>query len=126
MAIHDVTELEVYKKSLRILDKVYALVSTVPRQHRDVVGQIIRSAESIAPLITEGWAKRDSIKELKRFLRMAMGSSDESITHLRKIYLLYKRYNSIDKDLCISIGEEFKIISKMLNKMITSWKDFRK
>lgn len=126
MAIYDVTDLEVYRRSLEALKFVYKLAYQLPPSHFKLKTQIIESAESIPALIAEGFAKKESAKEFRRFLRMALGSSDETITHARKIYLLSKIIKRIDKDLCISVGKEYKIISKKLNKLITNWIDYRR
>lgn len=56
---------------------------------------------------------------------MALGSSDETITHTREIYLLSKYLKGIDKELCIAIGKEYKIISKQLNTMIKKWIQYK-
>lgn len=126
MAIYDVTDLNVYKRSLKTLELVYQLVRQIPPSHERLRKQIINSSESVAPLITEGFAKRESDKEFKRFLKIALGSSDETITHAREIYLLSKTIKNIDINLCIKIGNEYKIISKQLNKMHTNWRNFNK
>jgi four helix bundle protein len=124
MAIYDVTDLEVYQRSLSTLKLVYKLVSQIPDLHQKLKTQIINSSESIPPLIAEGFAKRSSSKEFKRFLKMAMGSSDETITHAREIYILSNSVKRIDKALCIKVGNEYKVISKQLNKLIKTWVDY--
>ncbi len=125
MAIYDVTDLDVYKRSLQGLKFVYKPAHQIPDSHLRLRSQIINSGESIPPLIAEGFAKRSSVKEFKRFLTMAMGSSDETITHAREIYLLANTYKRIDKKLCSEVGKEYKIISKQLNSLIKKWVDFR-
>ncbi len=101
------------------------MAKQLPLTHIKLKKQIISSAESIPALIAEGFAKRKNEKEFKRFLRMALGSSDETITHLREIYLLIKHNYYINKDLCTELGKEYKIISKQLNTMIKKWRVFK-
>jgi len=125
MAIYDVTDLNVYKRALQGLKLIYKLAHQIPDSHLRLRGQITGSGESIPPLIAEGFAKRSSVKEFKRFLTMAMGSSDETITHAREIYLLSNTYKRIDKKLCADVGNEYKVISKQLNSMIKKWIDYR-
>ena len=124
MAIYDVTDLKVYNRALPALKLVYRLVRLIPENHYKLHGQIISSAESIPPLIAEGFAKRSSAKEFKRFLKMAMGSSDETITHAREIYLLSETIKRIDQNLCNQVIEEYKIISKQINSLIKNWIDY--
>ena len=124
MAIYDVTDLKVYNRSLNILKNVYILASQIPDSHQRLKTQIINSSESIPPLIAEGFAKRSSSKEFKRFLKMAMGSSDETITHARETYILSNSVRRIDKILCVKVSNEYKIISKELNNLIKKWVDY--
>jgi len=126
MAIYDVTDLKVYNRALLNLKLVYKLTHQIPENHYKLRSQIVSSAESIPPLIAEGFAKRSSANEFKRFLKMAMGSSDETITHARELYLLSENIKKIDKNLCNKIIEEYKIISKQLNLLIKNWIDYRK
>lgn len=124
MAIYDVTDLKVYNRALEALKLIYKLVRQIPERHYKLKSQIIASAESIPPLIAEGFAKRSSGKEFKRFLKMAMGSSDETINHTREIYLLSETAKRIDQNLCNQIIDEYKIISKQLNSLIKNWIDY--
>lgn len=126
MAIYDVLDLEVYKRALMALKLIYQLVEQLPKECFSLKQQIISSAQSIPPLIAEGFAKKFSTKEFKHFLRMAMGSSDEIITHLREIWLLAKKYEKIDLNTVKRAFKEYKIISKQLNSLIKNWIDYTK
>ncbi len=121
MTIIDVSDLNVYKRSLNGLNLIYRLIRQIPNTHIKLIKQMSSSAESVPALISEGFAKRQSEKELKRFLKIALGSSDETITHARVVYLLSNHLRHIDKNLCEEVGKEYKIISKQLNAMISKW-----
>jgi len=125
MAIYDVTDLEVYRRSLESLKLIYKISYKIPESHQRLRTQIINSAESIPPLIAEGFAKRSSVKEFKRFLNMAVGSSDETITHSREIVILSETFKRIDNNLYVQIESKYKIISKQLNSLIKKWVSFR-
>jgi len=125
MAIYDVTDLEVYRRSLESLKLIYKISYKIPESHQRLRTQIINSAESIPPLIAEGFAKRSSVKEFKRFLNMTMGSSDETITHSREIVILSETFKRIDNNLYVQIESKYKIISKQLNSLIKKWVSFR-
>jgi len=116
--IKDVTDLRIYQIALGLLPELAKLLPKVP--YRKIRFQTIDSAKSISAQIAEGYAKKNSVKEFKRFLEMALGSSDEVITHLRQIYLLY--VNNIDRELLIKLGNEYKELSKQINKTIQIWK----
>ena len=85
MAIYDVTDLRVYQRATKALSDVYKLTDQIPKKHYRLRNQFINSSEAIPPLIAEGFAKKESIKEWRRFLRMAMG-------HLMKPLLTIEKY----------------------------------
>jgi len=116
--IRDVTDLEVYRESLRLLKKLYEFLKKLPKSEYDTVIQCKKCGKSIPSNIAEGWAKRSSELEFKRFLKIAIGSSDELISHLRTIAIAVPRLHQEAKEL----AGEYKILSKRLNKLCTIWK----
>src|SRR3989344_2503093 len=108
--IRDVFDLEVYWLSLQLLKKLYLFLRKVPKDEYDTVRQEKRAGKSISALIAEGFAKRSSELEFKRFLKMAIGSSDETISHLRTIAIAVPSLANEAKE----IAEEYKILSKRL------------
>lgn len=122
--IYDVTDLEVYNRALKALNIVYRLAKQIPNSHYKLSLQITSAAEGIPAHIAEGFAKRRSIKEWKRYLEIALGSSDEVITHARSVRILANHLPRIDMGLCDQILEEYKIISKQLNRLRTNWIDY--
>lgn len=85
----DVTELKVYQEALRLLPELYEVLKEVPDTEKDSVWQLKRAAKSIPANIAEGFAKSSSIKEFKRYLLIALGSSDEVISHLRVLDVIF-------------------------------------
>ncbi len=120
--IRDITELRVYKHSLDLLRPVYKLVSTIPLSHDRLRKQILASAEGIPAQIAEGFAKRRSPKEFLRYLEIAMGSSDETVTHLQVILILSESEKLVDKQLCTKLIEDYKYVSKQINLLRNNWK----
>ena len=116
--IRDVTDLEVYKESLRLLRRLYFLLRKVPKSEIDTVRQGKRAGKSVPALIAEGFAKRSSEAEFKRFLKMAIGSSDEIVTHLRTLVIAVPRLFKESKEL----AEEYKVLSKRINTLHKNWK----
>ncbi len=110
----DVIELRVYEKALELLPKIYDLVSQLPKNEFELKSQLCDSAKAISAQITEGFAKKNSQVEFKRFLYMALGSSDETITHVRQIQLLFSQLNNN----CASLIDEYKAESKQINALI--------
>ena len=116
--IRDVTDLEVYRESLRLLKKLYGFLRKLPKSEYDTVIQCKKCGKSIPSNLAEGWAKRSSELELKRFLKIAIGSSDELISHLRTIAIAVPRLLREAKELAL----EYKVLSKRLNSLHRNWK----
>ncbi|MFZ5366241.1 MAG: four helix bundle protein [Patescibacteria group bacterium] len=116
--IKDVTDLEVYRDSLTLLKELYAFLAKVPRSEYDSVVQCKKAGKSISALIAEGFAKRSSEAEFKRFLKMAIGSSDEIVSHLRTIAIAVPRLT----DEAGKLAGKYKILSKRLNSLHKNWR----
>lgn len=122
--IKDVTDLEVYQLSLSLLDPLYKLTNLIPPDHRKIKYQANEAGEKIPPQIAEGFAKKKAPREFCRFLSMALGSSDEVITHLREVKILAKRCLRIKEDYCNYLIEQYKMLSRKINKLLSSWQRF--
>ena len=114
----DVTDLIIYKNALKLLEPIYKLVSIIPHNEFELKSQLVNSARAISAQISEGFAKRRSQKEFKRFLEMALGSSDEVITHLRQIQLC--RFSGVKEETCEVLIRYYKIESKQINRYIST------
>lgn len=123
MTIKDVEDLKVYRDSLALLSPLYRLIALLPKfQEQRLRKQIVSSAQSIPALIAEGFAKKKSPKEFCRFLTMALGSSDEVITHIRVVKTI--SFPNIKTETCDSFIEKYREVSKQLNGLIKAWKKF--
>lgn len=91
-----VTDLEVYRLSLELLEKVYRLTNLLPPNHSRIRYKLNEAAEKIAPQIAEGFGKKKSPREFCRFLSMALGSSNEVITQIREVAIVGKTYKRIN------------------------------
>lgn len=115
--IRDVTDLEVYRDSLRLMKKLYEFLKKVPVSEYDTVRQCKKCAKSIPAQIAEGFAKRFYPAEFKRYLMIAIGSSDELVTHLRTLCIAVPRLALEATDL----ADSYKSLSKRLNKLHQNW-----
>ena len=116
--MQDVNELKIYQNALKLLKPIYQLANLLPNSEFDLKSQLLKSAKSIAPNIAEGFAKKRSQNEFKRFLLIVLGSSDEVITHLRQIKIIgfpIIKDATCDKLICF-----YKIESKQINSFISS------
>jgi len=82
------------------------------------------AAHSVPANLAEGFAKRRSEKECKRIWEIALGSSDEVITHIRAVAI--RKFNGISNDDTDTLIAEYKIVSKELNNLVIKWKTNRK
>lgn len=122
--IRDVEDLDVYNRSLRLLKPLGDFVGTIPKDEYYIRHQIMSAGHSVPANIAEGFAKRRSEKECKRIWEMALGSSDEVITHLRAVKSReFQRVLDAHADTLIA---EYKIVSKELNNLIIKWKTNKK
>jgi four helix bundle protein len=121
--IRDVEDLEVYRRSMKLIKPIYRLARLLPKDEYRLKDQLTGSAKSVPAVIAEGFAKRKAVKEFKRFLYMALGSSDEVITHLRQIKLI--DFPGIKPETCVALIKHYKIVSKKINRLIKVWKSDR-
>ena len=108
-------ELNVYQKSYKAVLAVYEMSKGFPKEEiYALTNQICRAAASIPLNIAEGYAKRSSQQEFKRFLEMALGSSNEVSVLLD----LAKDLKYIEKTQYDKAVKTYDEISRMLNGMI--------
>jgi four helix bundle protein len=80
--IKDYKELEIWKKGIEIVREVYRMTDKFPdKELYGLTSQMRRSAISIPSNIAEGF-RRQSSKEFKQFLNIALGSLAELETQL--------------------------------------------
>ena len=101
-------DLEVWKKSMDLVEDVYKLMKQLPENEKyGLISQIKRSSISIPSNIAEG-AARGSTKEFIRFLDIASGSLSELETQL----LLLERLGFCSTEE--NLSKEIETIGKML------------
>jgi four helix bundle protein len=82
--------------------------------------QLRRAARSIPANIVEGWAKRSSTAEFKRYLQVAIGSCAEC-----KLWLEMSRDEGfIAATACDELSNRFNLVGAMLGSLWKQWKDF--
>ena len=119
--IESFEDLEVFQRAYRLSLEIHKESLGFPTVEQYGFGnQVRRASKSICANIAEGFGKRNrSVAEFKRFLTMAIGSSDEMRVWLR--YCLDLGY--IDEDKWRRWRSEYKEIAKMLQGLYRSWKD---
>ncbi len=113
MYIKSYKDLEVWKKSIGLVEKIYELTKQFPREELyGLISQMRRSAISIPSNIAEG-SRRKDLPEYLQFLRIADASSAELET---QVIISQKLYPTLDFVSVVSLLEE---VQKMLSVMIT-------
>jgi four helix bundle protein len=119
--IYDVSDLEVYKNSLLLYKELKILLRKVEFSGRDIVRNCDRAAQSIPANIAEGFAKKSSEATFKFHLKVALGSSDEVVTHLRTLAISFVNL-SIES---LELAEKYKTLSKRLNVLHKNWHSYK-
>jgi len=117
--IRSYTDLDVYKRSYSLALEIHHMTHELPEFERYELGkQLRRAAVSIPANIAEGYSRKSSVADFRRFLIMAIGSSNEVKVMLDLIgdlgYLTGDRHQTLIR--------EFDILGRQLNKLIQNWK----
>ena len=121
MKIKSYKELDIWKKGLNIVDKVYLLTQKFPSEERyGLISQLQRSAVSIPSNIAEGFARHYS-KEYEQFLYVALGSCAELETELiiseRRRYITRKELEELQED----IDHESRMLMNLIKSLSQSY-----
>ena len=108
--------LKVYERSMDLGEGVWAMVEKWNYFEKDTVGkQLVRSADSVAANISEGYG-RFHYKDSKKFYYYSRGSLYETKTWIRKAN---NRDLVSDEDYSKFV-QEIELLGKMLNAYIKS------
>ena len=111
-------DLEVFKRAYASSLEIHRISLSFPKLEQfELASQLRRATKSIPMNIAEGYGKKASTAEFKRYLTMALGSNDEV-----RVQLKYsKDLDYITKDQYESYDAAHVEIGKMLNKLIQNW-----
>jgi len=111
-------DLKVFKKSYRLTVEVHQLTKQIPKTERYELGsQMRRAATSIPSNIAEGYGKKRSTAEFKRFLLMSLRSCNELQVQIN----LCKDLGYIKDEKAEKLLERYDILGRQLNTMIDKW-----
>ena len=123
MPIRTYKDLNVFRESYQLALDVSRATKKFPGSEQfELVKQLRRAARSVPANIVEGWAKRSSAAEFKRFLAMAIGSCEEC-----KFWLEMSR----DEDYMTvadhkRFEDRFNVVGAMLKNLWKHWQNFAK
>jgi four helix bundle protein len=114
-------DLKAYQRSYELTLEIHKRTRQFPPQERmELSSQLRRAASSVPINIAEGYGRKRSAEDFKRFLVIALGSCNEV---------------SVILDLALDLGylakeeharwrSQYDEIGKMLNRLIQVWKSF--
>jgi four helix bundle protein len=109
-------DLDVWKKSVRLVVDIYRLTKGFPPEERfGLTAQIRRASTSVPANIAEGWG-RGSTKEFIKHLKIARGSLTELDTHL----IVSGELGFFDKVESSQFDVAIPDVGKMLNRLISA------
>jgi len=117
--IRSYRDLRVFQRSYQTALEIHRITLKFPAFERGELGsQLRRSASSIPINVAEGYGRKKSSSDFKRFLVIALGSCDET-----SVLLDFARdLNYLDEQSYSDLKQKYEEISKGLNKLIQAWK----
>ena len=116
--IQSFRDMQVYRRSYDAAIEMYHMTGRFPREELyGLTSQIKRAATSIPLNIAEGYGKRLTPDDFKRFLLMAMGSCNEMMVLLD----MSKDLGMIEEEIHKRYVREYEEIGKMLAVMRSRW-----
>ena len=112
-------DLDVYKESYSLALQIHQVTKTFPDFERyEIGGQLRRAAMSMPMNIAEGYGKKESVADFKRFLKMSLGSCNEVMVLVDMSkdlgYLTPKEHEGLQ--------ESYDVLGKRINTLIQKWK----
>ena len=109
-------DLEIYKLAMELGEKIWAIVVQWQNFEKNNIGsQLVRSGDSIAANISEGWGRR-TYRENRNFLYIARGSLFETKTWLTKAV----NRKLVDEDYFETLTKDMNTLGIKLNRFITA------
>ena len=111
-------DLKVYRMSYESSLKIHRMSLTLPQIEQQELGRQIRRATKSIPMnIAEGYGKKSSAAEFKRYITMALGSNNEVLVQLKYCldleYITETEYR-MHESTHVEIG-------KMLSGILSKW-----
>jgi len=114
--VFDFEKLEVYQLSLELLDRIFIVCRSLPRDlHYSVGDQLMRAGLSISNNLAEGVGKR-SRKERAQYYGTALNSARECIS----MFIVLRRQSCISEEVYSELRGQGRRITAMLYGLIGS------
>ena len=111
-------DLDIFKGGYKLSLHIYKLTTLYPKDELyGITSQLRRAAVSVPLNIAEGYGRK-SKDDFKRFLRISLGSANETETLL----LLSKDLGYIESKKSEELIKQYNILGKKIYKLIENWK----
>jgi len=118
--IHSFTDLIAWKESHKLVLQIYRITKLFPTEEKfGLIDQMKRCGVSISSNIAEGFSRKTK-KEKAQFFYMALGS----LTELQNQLLISRDLTYIDNKTFTKLVEQTVTISKLINGLVKSSKQF--
>ena len=111
-------DLEVYQQGYQLALEVHKLTLTFPSlDRRDLASQLRAASKSIPLNVAEGYGRKRSEADFKRFLVMALGSCNEVQVELD----FAKDLGYIDQEVHTRLVEPYEVLAKRIYRLKENW-----
>jgi four helix bundle protein len=117
--VGDFRKLEVWRRSRALAGSIYRITTTFPHRERyGITAQLRRAVVSVAANLAEGCGRMGD-RELRRFVRISLGSLSELECEL----LLAEDLGYVETTACATLNAEMGEIRRMLQSLHDSLSD---
>ena len=89
-------DLDIYTLSFDLFIRTHKFSLKLPKNELYEIGsQLWRSADSVNSNIVEGYGRKRYKKDFIKFLTYSLSSNDETINHLKKLTILYPKFEEV-------------------------------
>ena len=112
--MRDFKKYDIWKEGIHLVKKIYALSQNLPSEEKfGLRSQMSRCAVSIPSNIAEGCG-RETEKDFKRFLQIALGSAFELETQI----IICNELGFVSNEENAALGSDVKKIQKQITSLI--------
>ena len=111
------TDLEIYQEAVELAKLVSEHIKFIARDERDLVAQVRRCSRSIPAQISEGYGRKYSEKEFKKYLNNAGAECNEMITHITMVQI--ERYWK--PEFCKLLLDKYSVLGKRIASTAKVW-----
>jgi four helix bundle protein len=112
-------DLRVYQRSYELALEIHKITAKFPPHERRELGSQLRRAAASVPInIAEGYGRKRSAEDFKRFLVIALGSCNE----VSVVLDLVQDLGYLQDEIHARLAQEYIEIGKGINKLIQVWR----